>query len=352
MTAGPEEPQGSSQAIAGASAEATAVPSAKTVAASERDLKVDALKCLAILLVIATHILSLRREFQQVAPSLVTWIVAFDMPLFAALSGWVLAGREGDHPGRFLRRKVLTLYVPYFAWIAVEAPLRRVTVAGVPFRLWQALVSPHAGMQMWFLAVLFWMFVVFTLTRLVSRSDIWTGAVALAVGAVGLFPRLTIMGVDKIAWLYPFFVLGYLLARNRGELHKLVSVGWAAAAAMAALAVLGHAALAGSYLAALALSGAVAAVYFVLPHAILAAQAWLGRRTLGVYGAQMVVLPFLIVGSGWIGAISSWTLVAVAATLVAFALEHVPVARAVFLARWPRGPRPAAPGPEREPDPV
>lgn len=323
-------------------------PAGANASAGERDLKVDALKCLAILLVIATHILSLRREFQQVAPALVTWIVAFNMPLFAGLSGWVLAGREGSHPGRFLWRKVLMLYVPYFAWIAVEAPLRRVTLAGMPFRLWQALISPHAGMQMWFLAVLFWMFVIFTLARLVSRHDIWTGLVALAVGAVGLFPRFTVMGADKIAWLYPFFVLGYLLARNRGDIRKLVPIGWAIAAVVAALAVLGHATLAGSYLAALGVSAAAVCVYVVLPHPALTAQAWLGRRTLGVYGAQMLVLPFLIVGAGWTGALASWALVAVAATLVAAGLERVPVARAVFLARWPRGPRRAG----RETDPV
>ena len=317
-------------------------------AGDERDLKVDALKCLAILLVIATHILSLRREFQHVAPWLVSGMVAFNMPLFAGLSGWVLAGREGSHPGRFLWRKVLTLYVPYFAWIAIEAPLRKVSLAAMPARLFEALVDPHAGMQMWFLAVLFWMFVVFTLARLVSRSDVWIGAVAVAVGAVGILPRITVLGLDKVAWLYPFFILGYLLARSRSDYRKLIGILWVIVALIAALGVLGHAALAGAYIAALALSAVVIGIYAILPRRLLTSQAWLGRRTLGVYGAQMVVLPFLIVGAGWAGALASWALVAIAATLAAFGLERVPVARALFLARWPRGRRRA----DREPDPV
>lgn len=304
--------------------------------AAGRDLRIDALKCLAILLVIATHILGLRREFQHVAPWLETVIVAFNMPLFAMLSGWVLAGREGAHPGRFLWRKVLSLYVPYLAWIAVESPLRRVPLAGIPARVLEALLDPHAGMQMWFLAVLFWMFVIFVLMRLVSRSSAWAGAVALAVAAVGLLPRITFMGIDKIAWLYPFFILGYLLARHRRDRRALSAIAAGAALAIVACAVLGSAELAGSYLVALALSGAVAGLYGVLPGRAIAAQAWLGRRTLGVYGAQMVVLPFLIVGMGWSGALLSWAFVAAVSSLIAAALEYSTFSRAVFMGQWPR----------------
>jgi fucose 4-O-acetylase-like acetyltransferase len=314
----------------------------------ERDLRVDALKCLAILLVIATHILGLRREFQGVAPWLYDVIVSFNMPMFALLSGWVLAGREGSHPGRFLWRKLLTLYVPYFAWIAVEAPLRRVTLAGMPARLLEALLDPHAGMQMWFLAVLFWMFAAFTLARLVSRSDWWTGAVAVAIAAVGLLPRLTVMGIDKVAWLYPFFIVGYLLARNRGNPRAIAAVALGSVGVVAAVALSGHADLAARYFTASWRTAAAIALYAVLPVWALAAQARIGRRTLGVYGAQMVVMPFLIVGVGWWGALASWALVATASALVSLVLERIPVARSVFLGQWPRGRHRVA----REPDPV
>jgi len=304
-----------------------------------RDHYIDALKCIAIALVIATHILGLRREFQGVAPWAYDFIVSFNMPLFTILSGWVLAGREGTHPGKFLWRKLLALYVPYFAWIAVEAPLRKVTLAGMPARLLEALLNPHAGMQMWFLAVLFWMFVIFTLGRLVSRSRIWTGALAVAVGAIALLPRITVMSLDKIAWLYPFFILGYLLASARGDRRVLAWTGAGVALALGAYALLGGAKLAWLYLVGLGLSAVVAALYKLLPKRAIEAQAWLGRRTLGVYGAQMVVLPFLIVGAGWPGALASWALVLAGATALAFVLEHTPFTRAVFLGQWPKGKR-------------
>jgi surface polysaccharide O-acyltransferase-like enzyme len=315
-----------------------AAPAGPTCPSTGRDLRIDALKCLAILLVIATHVLGLRSEFQHVAPGLVTVMVAFNMPMFALLSGWVLAGREGSQAGRFLWRKVLTLYVPYLAWIAIEAPLRQIPLTGIPARLFQALLDPYAGMQMWFLAVLFWMFVIFTLARLVSRSDAWTGAVALAVGAVALVPRITlsVSGLDKIAWLYPFFILGYVLARNRGDRRAIAAVAGVTAAGILAYFAFGDAGLALRYGEALVLTALCAALYGVLPRPVIAAQAWLGRRTLGVYGAQMVVLPFLIVGSGWVGALASWSLVAVAATVVAALLGLFAPLAAVFLGQWPK----------------
>lgn len=313
-----------------------------------RDHYIDALKCIAIALVIATHILGLRREFQGVAPWAYDFIVSFNMPLFTILSGWVLAGREGKHPGQFLWRKLLALYVPYFAWIAVEAPFRKVTLAGMPARLLEALLNPHAGMQMWFLAVLFWMFVIFAAGRLLSRSLVWTGALAVAVGAIGLLPRITVMGLDKIVWLYPFFILGYLMASARGNRRVLAWIGAGTVATLAVYALLGGARLAGLYTVGLGLSAVVAALYKLLPGRAIEVQAWLGRRTLGVYGAQMVVLPFLIVGAGWPGALASWALVLAGATLLAFVLERTAITRAVFLGQWPKGTRRSG----STPDPV
>jgi fucose 4-O-acetylase-like acetyltransferase len=330
----------------------SATPTRAVAASGTRDVYLDALKAFAIVLVIATHILGLRPEFRAVSPWLYDRILSFNMPLFTILSGWVLAGREGSHPGKFLWKKFLALYVPYFAWIAVEAPFRKVTLAGLPARLFGALIDPHAGMQMWFLAVLFWMFVVFVLARLVSRSQIWTGLVAVAVGGIALLlPRVTTMGLDKLAWLYPFFILGYLLAAQKGDRRGLAWVGAGTVAAIALYAVMGGLALANAYLIALAISAVVAALFRLLPRRVLEAMAWLGRRTLGVYGAQMVVMPFCIVGVAWWGALASWALTVAVATLLAFALEHTTFTRAAFLGQWPKGTRTKHPT-EFTPDPA
>ena len=62
----------------------------------------------------------------------------------------------------------------------------------------------------------------------------------------------------------------------------------------------------------------------------------LGRQTLGVYGWQMVVFPFLVVGQGWTGAFATWGLVLAVSTALAFLLDRFTLTRAVFLGKWPR----------------
>lgn len=306
--------------------------------AAGRDVRIDALRCLAIAMVIATHVLGLRSEFNTMAPWLVSAMVAFNMPLFAFLSGWVLVGREGNHPLRFLRGKALQLIVPYLAWVAIELPLRRVAAVDLLPRLGAALVDSHAGLQMWFLPILFWMFVIFTAGRTVSRSGVWTAMLGCGMGALLLFPTPRALGLDKIAWLYPFLAGGYLVSRYRDRL-SVRTIGLAVAGAavvLGAVFLAGKAPVAGRFLAALAGMAGAGALYAVLPRPLLEKQAWIGRSTLGVYGAQMVMLPYLIIGSGWAGAAASWAAVLAASSAVTLGLERYAPARALLLGRWPR----------------
>lgn len=332
-----------------------------------RDIRVDALRGLAIAMVVATHILRLRHEFVGVAPWLVWGMLAFNMPLFAFLSGWVLSGREGHDPLRFLGKKALALVVPYVAWVAIELPLRNVATADILPRLGAALLNPHRGLQMWFLLVLFWMFVIFVVVRGVSRSSWWLAATGVAIGALLVLPLPQTMAIDKIAWLYPFFIFGYLASRHRstiGGRRGLAIMG--AGAAVTAIAALG---LSGAvpglgdvtlpritgvalrYDLALLGMAVCGLIYVLLPRKALEPQAWLGQRSMGVYGGQMVLLPFLIVGAGWgaaittpwvtvgagwLGALASWALVLAAVGALTWVLEHIPPLKWVLLGQWPK----------------
>jgi surface polysaccharide O-acyltransferase-like enzyme len=317
-----------------------------------RDIRVDALRGLAIAMVVATHVLRLRHEFVGVAPWLVAGMVAFNMPLFAFLSGWVLSGREGHDPLRFIGKKALALVVPFIAWVAIELPIRHVKTADILPRLGTALMNPHAGLQMWFLLVLFWMFVIFIVARAISRTSLWLAATGIAMGALLLLPLPQTMAIDKIAWLYPFFILGYLAARHRsavGGRRGLAIKAVGAVIAVLAVFVLKDVALRFD----LALLGMAVCglVYVPLPRRVLTPQAWLGQRSMGVYGGQMVLLPFLIVGAGlgpafstpwftvgqgWIGAIASWALVLTAVAALTWVLEHIPPLKWVLLGQWPK----------------
>ena len=56
---------------------------------------IDSLRFVAIAMVVLTHVLNLRSEFKDLAPWLVRAMMAFNMPLFAFVSGYVLGGSRG-----------------------------------------------------------------------------------------------------------------------------------------------------------------------------------------------------------------------------------------------------------------
>ncbi len=306
-------------------------------AAGQRNDVVDALKYFAIALVVFTHVLRLRREFITLSPDLLRVIVSFNMPLFTFLSGWVLAGREGKRPLVFMKNKALGLLVPYVAWIAVEMPLRHVPPSGYLARLGNALLNPMYGMQMWFLWALFWMFAVFTLGRVVSRSDWWTAGLALAVGSIAFFLPGGANGLDRVTWLYPYLILGYLASKHRLALSRFdAPVTALAMLAFGALSFVKTRLLPLQFATGVAGTVSASGIFRFMPPAIPRALAPLGRRTLGVYGWQMVVFPFLIVGQGWGGAIASWAIVLTVSTVLALVLDRFTITRAVFLGQWPR----------------
>ncbi len=310
-----------------------------------RNNRVDALRFIAIAMVVLTHVLNLRPEFKELAPWLVRAMMSFNMPLFAFVSGYVLVGREGAHPLRFIKGKALALLVPYFAWIAVEMPLRKVTWAEAPLRMLRATYDPKASFQMWFLLVIFVAFVLFAIARWASSSDALTAVGALAIGLLPLLPLPDSNLLVRLCWLYPFLVMGYLVGTHRDRLR-----GIDIAAALAGLVIfplvfrMGGTDIFSRF--ALGTSGIAALWGFSQPmsEALLAPLGWLGQKTLGIYGGQMVLLPFLVVGAGWPGAMATWGLVLVATVLLTMVLERTAVTRALFLGRWPKKRRTVADG--------
>lgn len=297
-----------------------------------RDERVDAVRFFAIGLVVLTHLLNLRWEFKTLAPWMVESMLAFNMPLFAFVSGHVLSGREGADPLKFLRGKAQALLVPYFAWVAVEMPLRNLEPEQWGARLLQAVADPRAGFQMWFLWVLFLLFTIFVLVRMFGRSD---GVLAVTAAGSVLASVLSggvVTGVEKVMWLYPFFCFGFLVA-ERGLLARVQPwmLAMGGAGVFVVLRLLEPPGGAAAFLTATAGVLAVWGAYHSVSEGLIRPQAWAGRRTMGVYGGQMVILPFLIMGTGWAGVSASWVAVVSAALILTLALERSAVTRALFL---------------------
>ena len=200
-------------------------------ASSARDVRIDALRGLAIILVVLGHAIYEAAGKSSADPVFRT-IYSFHMPLFAAVSGYLWA-RGAGRPG-WLRRRLVGLRLPYLGWVlvgmAVGWPVASPSsAAAVVSRVRDALLGLGSGGGLWFLYALFWSaLIVWALRR-------WEWLLVAAALALLLKPWMPDVGfVNQLRWtVLPFVVGGYLIG-----VHKPRGAKWAAAVSLAAFPVL------------------------------------------------------------------------------------------------------------------
>ncbi|MFH1150391.1 MAG: acyltransferase [Actinomycetota bacterium] len=188
-----------------------------------RDIGVDALRGLAILLVVLGHALSAAQNL-LVTPAtdprfyLHNFLYTFHMPLFMFVGGYVLYGR------RFrVRDRAIRLLVPFFAWIPIYFLVNRYILhwpAQFLHTLKQTILEP--GFGLWFLPTLFLCSLLLIPVRHIEKKGRWLGIAYLGVVfvAVNLLPWEE-LGLMQVKYFFLFFALGYLAARYRPALDRL-----------------------------------------------------------------------------------------------------------------------------------
>lgn len=286
---------------------------------------------------------------------------SFHMPLFAFLSAYVLAGRE-KRPSEQLGRRALQLLVPYVAWVLIGGLLGGVPFGRLPAFVGAALLDPHASGAPWFLYALFGCFVVFTLVRARTKSEVALAVSAVPVAMLSLVPQTPcgdLLGMYDVALLYPFFVIGFLAATHRdavdGQRRWLLPAGLVAWAALfiVVLPVMAPEAswwyldyvargLPGGFVLLLLARygcalGGVITVFFLYDHVrgwLRDGQAFLGERTLGIYVVHGLILTALARLTDNLAVLTVATLTA--ALAITLVLERLPGVRGVLLGIWPR----------------
>jgi fucose 4-O-acetylase-like acetyltransferase len=379
--------------------------------AGKRDAAADALKGLAMTLVVLGHAVVAISWVYHAGPGLVRlaggwWVArelarnvplnfinAFHIPLFAFVSGF-LAWRPVVRPLLDqLRRRSIGILVPYASWVVVYyfAQVREFSAAGFASYLGLAAVDPWAGL--WFLYALFMCYVVLLLVQRLPGHEWVLGVVALAAVLARSFPFSAshVLGLGDVLYILPFFAAGYLMAPAAPWITDRV---WAVAAVAAVVSPLlfwmrwpiltgdpgwlkrwllavdpilkGRYHIPGTFVlwrflpvlvgaaAPLAAIVGVFALYQKIRGPGLDVQAWVGRRTLGIYAVHQLLLSLLF-GLG----VRNWAVMFVLAlglsigiTLV---LERIPIVRGLLLGQWGRGHKTAAssgPEPGHEPGPA
>jgi peptidoglycan/LPS O-acetylase OafA/YrhL len=212
-------------------------------------MAIDTLRGLAIVALVAYHSQdaeggSVRHVDSVVAAlqgSLHLIIDSFQMPLFAALAGYVYAMRPvaPGKGGSFLMNKVRRLLVPFVAAVTLTVLLKLLTpgvTRPVPLsRVWQAYLFSYE--HFWFLQSLFVVFMVIVLMEaagMISRPSVWALCVVVALILPKVIPGSAFFSLWGAMYLLPFFLMGCGLQR----FPMVLSGRWFAVAA-AVMAVSG-----------------------------------------------------------------------------------------------------------------
>ena len=362
---------------------------ADTGARRVRDARIDALRGLAIALVVLGHSLVRATPAQPnpgpglvlvpgvgyIATStasavLLNVVYSFHIPLFAFVSGIVLFGSSRGYGIEFARRRFLALMVPYFAWVFIGwLTVGGHTTAGLAQFMVASATDPQAPGALWFLYALFASSLTLALVRSASTSEWVLGASALLVGLAGIVPLGAydhFLGVAEVAWVYPFLAVGFIFAAHRDYFDRRMSFWFPAALVVWALAIplvspqliggprwwfepvataFARAGLPGAYVVSKsawafvrvvgALGGVLSAYYayaFVRGRAR-DAQAWVGKRSIGIYALQAAfLLPF---GEpwGWRHVALLFILAMTGSILVTLVVERFKWTRVVLLGR-------------------
>lgn len=177
-----------------------------------RNSSIDALKAFAIFLVVLGHIIQYSiLDFD--ANYVFKLIYSFHMPLFIFISGY-LAYRKDVLAKNYIKRRFLTLLIPYFSWVIIGSFIQSLTKPDVHFLdiLFHILVYPDNSL--WFLWVLFWMHFVFFLCEFLRKTRIVLLMLFFSffVLSFAFILKLdNVFSVKSFGWLFPFFIGGYAI---------------------------------------------------------------------------------------------------------------------------------------------
>lgn len=355
----------------------------------QREAHIDALRGLAIALVVVGHAIAESGILKYPVPGAVAFaegrwlsptvltspgflvVYSFHMPLFAFLSGVVLGHRTGTAQLARLGDRFVRLMVPFFAWAAIswalyysrEMPNLFTDVADV-------VVHPSSHGALWYLYVLFLCEVVLALALVSPKPRLTLCVLTFLSIVIPPLANLSLFGFDMLGWVLPFFAGGYLLAHYREVLSKhgtwlgiagllvfttFLVLQWPVGDSGAVWLVLMHrldriAFLAGALESGPARSLVTVTLKYGCAWAAIA-MLWagslrlrirhdhplarLGRITLGVYAThQIIMLNLYEVGvDSWVALLVVGLVSGVALTLL---LRESRLASGVLLGEWPR----------------
>ena len=195
---------------------------------SKQWYEIDYAKAIAILLVIIGHFEPGYSPYWWMC--VLNVIYSFHMPLFMFASGflYIAASRKGKYLD-FLRRKFIRLMIPYFATSVIVITIKLLTqdsvTIGQPVTFYNFVsmfYSPSAGLFLWFIWALWWMFVIVPLFKSKKARTI----LFLASIAVACLPLKAphIFCLNRAQEMFVYFMFGVMVYDYKGVVAKFAGL--------------------------------------------------------------------------------------------------------------------------------
>lgn len=185
----------------------------------ERDISLDVIKGLLIILVVLGH--SIQRNISNYEDNVIFSVIySFHMPMFMFISGYIaIFTKKFDF--NLLKKKVSTLLIPFVIWTIISAIERYLKgIDSIYGYLISLFIQPDSGL--WFLWVLFLNFIV--ITFLVNMQQIIKNhVITVLITIVMLFIVawvVRILGLNLLAFHFVFFYAGFLFAKYKNIFHE------------------------------------------------------------------------------------------------------------------------------------
>lgn len=193
---------------------------------NERNIIVDAIKGLAIILVVIGHTIQYgsHQYFDFFSHPLFMIIYSFHMPLFIYWSGYVAYfSFKNKSEKTIFTSRIGTLLLPFISWGIIEFLLNIFFGNNSLIKLPQYIVAliafPDRGL--WFIWVLFVLYILLIFIRKLEPK-LKIGSYIILYLALLFIPYDNFFDIYMIKWLMPFFLAGYLISKYKTYLQRVL----------------------------------------------------------------------------------------------------------------------------------
>lgn len=207
---------------------------------THRNMNIDAIKGVAIILVVIGHCIQYIYAPQDFDDNIIFRIIySFHMPLFMFISGYVVFKQGRDINANWLKKRFINLMVPYITWIFLVCILGKLwTIETLGKRVKDVVIDPTNG-GMWFLYVLFLENIIlyilneleFLLLIIINKKGTKSNIVKIMESYQIVYLLAAIIfvilystgmciyeyGIGSVCWYMPFYLMGYWFNRYRNK---------------------------------------------------------------------------------------------------------------------------------------